>query len=590
LEQLLSAEERKLSDPHNAGFFSSEEDVVLVLMDSQSVRTWPDKALLFWPIVPAGHEISSRLFADAEKAEFQDNDYPRAISLLRPLARSEDQTVQQAAKLRLARILRKAGRLNDALVIYQELAAHTTQFPVTVSRIPIDLIARRAGCALLAEMENRDQLQLEAENLYSDLKGRRWPIDRSTYLLYVDQVKEWLDPKPSPDLDSQVLADAVGWLWDNNQVQDRLNRSKAGRSTLRIQNRPIAVLWQRSGEELAAIVAGPIYQRTRWFDPLFKSPDFSSISVCLRDPEGTVMFGNDPPSGIPSTSRPAQVSGLPWEVSLINADLASDLSQFAQRRRLMLMGLGFLVLLVIAVSYLISRAVSRELAAARLQADFVSAVSHEFRTPLTSMRQFTDMLNEDDSLPVEKRRVYYAAQARATNRLSRLVESLLDFGRMEAGARPYRFDLLDAGQLVKTVVEEYREETGLESLRIECAIPEEGPSVNGDRDALAQALWNLIDNAVKYSVEDSKVHIEVITGARVDIMVRDLGFGIPAAEKSRILHKFVRGSNTRKLGIKGTGIGLAVVKHIIDAHKGELSIDSELGKGSTFTISLPAGG
>ncbi|MBU4253599.1 MAG: HAMP domain-containing histidine kinase, partial [Acidobacteria bacterium] len=288
--------------------------------------------------------------------------------------------------------------------------------------------------------------------------------------------------------------------------------------------------------------------------------------------------------------RAALVSGLPWDIRLVNANLEADQSQFAQRRRLMMAGLGILALLVIAVSYLISRAVSRELAAARLQADFVSAVSHEFRTPLTSMRQFTEMLNEDDSLPAEKRRVFYQAQARATNRLSRLVESLLDFGRMEAGARPYRLEPMDVGRLVKTVVEEFLQETGSVHSEIECVVPIESTQVKGDGDALAQALWNLLDNAVKYSGENKKIQVEVEEGDPVIIRVRDQGFGIPSSERSRILRKFVRGSNANAQGIKGTGIGLAVVKHIVDAHGGKILIESEPGKGSTFTIQLPAGG
>ena len=266
------------------------------------------------------------------------------------------------------------------------------------------------------------------------------------------------------------------------------------------------------------------------------------------------------------------------------------MSQFIQRRQFLMAGLGILILLVFAVSFLISRAVSRELAAARLQADFVSAVSHEFRTPLTSMRQFTEMLNEDDNLLAEKRRAFYQAQARATNRLSRLVESLLDFGRMEAGARPYRLEQLDAGRLVKDVVEEFQQEASSRGFFIKCAVPEKGPMVNGDSEALAQALWNLLDNAVKYSGESENIHVAVEEGDPVAIRIRDQGFGIPSSEKSRILRKFVRGSNANVQGIKGTGIGLAVVKHIVDAHGGEISIESEPGQGSTFTIHLPVGG
>jgi two-component system phosphate regulon sensor histidine kinase PhoR len=249
-----------------------------------------------------------------------------------------------------------------------------------------------------------------------------------------------------------------------------------------------------------------------------------------------------------------------------------------------------LSLFVIAASYLIGRAVSRELAAAQLQSDFVSAVSHEFRTPLTSMRQFTEMLVEDENIPEGKRRAYYQAQERATRRLSRLVESLLDFGRMEAGARPYRLERLDIGRMVRRVMEEFKLETDSNNLVMDCDIPDKGTKVNADREALAQALWNLLDNAVKYSGENPVVLVEVRVGNQVAIYVRDQGPGIPRSEKNRIFRKFTRGSSAEKLGIKGTGIGLAMVKHIVDAHGGKVLVDSVPGNGSAFTILLPLGG
>ena len=138
--------------------------------------------------------------------------------------------------------------------------------------------------------------------------------------------------------------------------------------------------------------------------------------------------------------------------------------------------------------------------------------------------------------------------------------------------------------------QEFQQETGSESDFIECEIPEEIIHVKGDEEALAQALWNLLDNAVKYSEKGKNIYVKVEAGNPVSLKVRDQGLGIPASERSRIFRKFVRGANTKAQGVKGTGIGLAVVKHIVDAHGGEIQVESEPGKGSTFTIKLPSGG
>jgi signal transduction histidine kinase len=484
---------------------------------------------------------------------------------------------------------REGRDLESALETYANLAA-SSDHGVSVSGAPADLAARRARCALLEELGRQGELRQEAQGLHDDLMGRRWRLDRASYIYYRDQAAGWLDRGPTADIAREALADAVAWLWENRLPLADSGRGPAGRGSFAAHGMSVALLWRVSAEGLAALAAGPGYQRSRWFDPLVKNLDLRGVQVTVRDPDRTLVYGNEPPPGSPAASRPASATGLPWDIVLANADPEAALNQFAQRRRLMMTGLAMLALLVIAASYFIGRAVSRELAAARLQSDFVSAVSHEFRTPLTSMRQFTEMLAEDETLPAEKRRAFYRAQERATSRLSRLVESLLDFGRMEAGARPYRLERLDAGRLVKATVEDFKREANSDSLVMECEVPDEGPIVKADGEALAQALWNLLDNAVKYSGENAVVRVEVEPGDPVSIRVRDRGIGISPSEKDRIFRKFVRGSSAKTAGIKGTGIGLAMVEHIVDAHGGKVLVASEPGKGSTFTIMLPSGG
>ena len=589
LEKALSEEERKLADDPMANFSPATEDFLLIIMGSGEVRVRPDKTLLYYPVIPPGREASSRQFVFAERAEFLDQNYGRAINALRPLSKAKDPATRVGAQLRIARNLRKAGRLEAALDIYSELTK-PSDHGISVSGVPADLVARRARCVLLEKLGNREQLQQEAQSLWDDLKGKRWHLDRASYFYYSEKVAQWLGEEPKSNTGQQALADAVEWLWQNRQAIGNVEQGSSGRRSFRSHGTSVVVFWRVSNDWLAAIVAGPGYQQSQWFDPLFGSPDFSGVRVGISDSDGALVYGNELTNGIPATKRLASATGLPWDITLVNANLEADMNQFAQRRRLMMMGLGMLTLLVIAASYLIGRAVSRELAAARLQSDFVSAVSHEFRTPLTSMRQFTEMLVEDENLPVDKRRAYYHAQERSTRRLSRLVESLLDFGRMEAGARPYRMEPLNACQLVRSVVEEFEQEADSNNLVIDCNAQNDGPVVNGDREALTQALWNLLDNAVKYSGDSPNIHVEVESGNQVAIRVRDQGFGIPPSEKSRILRKFVRGSSAKACGVKGTGIGLAMVKHIVDAHGGKVLIDSEPGKGSTFTIQRPAGG
>jgi signal transduction histidine kinase len=248
------------------------------------------------------------------------------------------------------------------------------------------------------------------------------------------------------------------------------------------------------------------------------------------------------------------------------------------------------MLLVLAGGYVIVRAVSRELAVARLQSDFVASVSHEFRTPLTSLRQFTDLLNEADDLTPDKRRRFYEAQSRATERLQRLVESLLDFRRMEAGTHPYQRVRLPVSTLVEGVVDDFRREAATtRGFEIEYARDGDERTIDADPDALSLALWNLLDNAVKYSGDNRRVSVSLAgRNGSVEISVRDRGLGVPPDEQQEIFRQFVRGRDARARGIKGTGIGLAMVQHIVSGHGGRVALESALGVGSTFTIVLPA--
>jgi len=584
LEQALLAEERRLAGPGTADF--TESDDVLVLAAGQDgIRIVPPKAVLFYPVAPPGRDAPAELYSRAERLEFAERDHAGAIAALRPLAASSDPDIKAGAQLRLARNLRKAGRPDEALEVFARLSDSTG----TVSGLPAGVVGRSARCLLLEELGRQDALRAEARDLCDGLASGRWTLDRDAYLHYSNQTTRWLDEEAAAGDGRRALAEGVWWLWNNLRAERGPQPDSMGRRSLRVLGNPVTILWRASGGAVTALVAGPRYQQRRWFDPVFTAPDFSSVRISVSDHGSGPIDGAPAPTGLPITLRSASVTALPWDVSVTTADSGGSLGSFAQRRRLMIFNLALVILSVIAASYFAGRAVSRELAAATLQSDFVSAVSHEFRTPLTSMKQFTHMLVEDDNLPAEERREFYRAQERATRRLSRLVESLLDFGRMEAGARPYRLQPLDAAELVRTVVEEFRQEGGGKGFTIECAVPETAVPIDGDREALVQALWNLLDNAVKYSGDSRTVRVEAEDGDHVSIRVRDQGLGISPAEQRKIFDKFARGSSAVQAGIRGTGIGLAMVRHIVDAHGGRVTAESQPGRGSTFTIELPAG-
>ena len=209
---------------------------------------------------------------------------------------------------------------------------------------------------------------------------------------------------------------------------------------------------------------------------------------------------------------------------------------------------------------------------------------------MTSLQHVTELLEEDDELPRERRQSLYAALGRSTGRLRGLVESLLDFARMEDGRKPYDLSLVDPAALVSNVIGEFERNAPSERTVISRDLAVPGTlCCRADVPALGHALWNLLDNAVKYSTEPHLVTVSVgHRGNAIAIAVADQGFGIPAGERQSVFQKFIRGSGSVRRGIKGTGLGLAMVSHIIAAHGGRIELETEEGRGSTFTILLPA--
>src|SRR4030095_5086591 len=179
--------------------------------------------------------------------------------------------------------------------------------------------------------------------------------------------------------------------------------------------------------------------------------------------------------------------------------------ELSGRTRFLLAGIVMIAVLLLAGSYLIKRAVLREVTVSGLQSDFVASVSHEFRTPLTTVRQLSEMLARGRVSSDEKRQQFYETLLRESDRLHRLVEGLLNFGRMEAGELQYRFEPVDLEPFVRDIVTEFQQEVSGLGYRIEMHGYGTFPPIRADRESLARVFWNLLDNAVKYSPENRTV-------------------------------------------------------------------------------------
>jgi signal transduction histidine kinase len=248
---------------------------------------------------------------------------------------------------------------------------------------------------------------------------------------------------------------------------------------------------------------------------------------------------------------------------------------------------------LIGAAWFLVRVARRDIALAELKSNFVADVSHELKTPLALIRLFAETLQTGRIADEAKRQEYYAVIARESTRLTNLINNILDFARLEAGRRAYHFEIGDVTGVLRETYESYRPELDRHSFEHHFCAVAGLPRVRIDRDAMAQVLVNLMNNAVKYSSDEKYLLIDIHRDTRrgrhgVLISVEDRGIGIRPEDRARVFEGFFRAADGRVQGQGGTGLGLSLVKHTIEAHGGTMDVESRLVRGTAFRLFLPA--
>jgi signal transduction histidine kinase len=277
--------------------------------------------------------------------------------------------------------------------------------------------------------------------------------------------------------------------------------------------------------------------------------------------------------------------GLLLAMKLRGTTIAA-ISQKFMRTNLWVIG-GLSVLLAAGI-FLTYRNVAREMQLARLKSDFVANVSHELRTPLALIRLYAETLELGRLTHQEKFQEYYRIIRKESERLSALINNILDFSRIEAGKKEYSFSQTNLQDLVRQTLDSYRYQIEQQGFQYEENIAPDIPPVRVDREAIARSLLNLVNNALKYSAREKFIGVNLYrANGDVKLEVVDHGIGIPKSDLPRIFDKFYRAGDPLVHNTKGSGLGLSLVQHIVRAHGGHVSVESTPGKGSKFIIALP---
>ena len=276
--------------------------------------------------------------------------------------------------------------------------------------------------------------------------------------------------------------------------------------------------------------------------------------------------------------------GLTLGIKLRGTTLEALGTHFVHTSFLILGGLSLLLGGGIFMTY---RNVSKEMALAKLKSDFVSNVSHELRTPLSLIRLYAETLEMGRLTSPEKYQEYYQIIRKESERLTALINNILDFSRIEAGRKEYDFRETDMRELVHNTLESYRYQIEQHGFSYVEKI-EDVPPMRVDREAMARSLLNLVNNALKYSQDRKYIGVNLYRdNGSVKLEVVDHGIGIPVPEQQKIFEKFYRVGDPLVHNTKGSGLGLSLVRHIVKAHGGDVEVESAPGQGSRFTIALP---
>jgi signal transduction histidine kinase len=280
-----------------------------------------------------------------------------------------------------------------------------------------------------------------------------------------------------------------------------------------------------------------------------------------------------------------------WKVELYFGDSVFSEAAAAKRQQAVYLWTFILVIgSMVVVSALLTRLMLQQARLNRLKNDFIATVTHELKTPLASMRVLVDTLLDGRVADTNQAQEYLALVSKENERLSRLIDNFLTFSRMERNKQAFDFSRVNPADIANAAVEVFGSKINRPNCNFFLSVDENLPLVSADKDAMVTVLVNLLENAYKYSYDDKHIEMKVFAeNGLVCFSVKDNGIGMSRRVVKKIFNKFYQADTSLSRRAGGCGLGLSIVKFIVDAHKGKINVESEPGKGSIFTVKISAG-
>jgi signal transduction histidine kinase len=530
---------------------------VTPFQEDHLVLPWEEKRVSPLP----GAEFT-RHQLEGESFEFRANDPAHAIAAYtraQDVARGALEKCE--AQLWLGRALSKAAMTNDAAHVYRVMLG---QCDVTADEdgIPFGLYAAER---LLTTMQDVDAASAYVINRVS---ATHWRPPAEAYLLrsLLNAVSNDVNKQASLKLSSEIR-DMEQMMALVSDGQDRLGRLK-----MAFRSAPGDLSWIGYGADPWLItVLSPTP---------FASPVVMAVSSARVAPAGATL-------SVQSTAN-----GTPLGEGFIDLQVEWPAGRFTPPRgvpgALYAAGLILTIGATLLAAYLLLRDVHREIQIAEMRSHFVASVSHELKTPLTAIRMFAETLVMGRAGDEQATSEYLQTIVNESERLSRLVDNVLDFSRIEQGNKIYRMQSTCLADVVRSAARAMQYPLSQLGFTLTISIDESLPALQANADALEQAILNLLANAMKYSGGARQIEMRLgRSGEEAFIDIVDHGLGISPEDQARIFEKFYRVRSVETDRIAGAGLGLTLALHIVEAHKGQVRVSSELGSGSTFSVRIP---
>ncbi len=559
----------------------------------------------------------------AEEAEFRQKNIPVAVSrYILILRRAKESQIKAWLKSRIARCQVKQKKHQQALMTYKSII---TDFPdlLTESGRPLGLVSSLEILDILGQNNTLRDFFQESLKIYEQLEQNVWSLDGNQLKLYSAMLSQKIDEAVKGRSSDNIPENYSTTINNLRSILDgklgmfrlaeivRRNilpsvKEKMKGSNIRVPMVHKSAFEYKGQDVLVLLVHLPMNESgelEEFLGSVFKIDDMSdtirSLAAENTPPGSSVVFrstlsdkiifgqeGED--QGKPIITDFFSENFPPWRVELYQSKDGG--TGFFLYKNIFFWTILALLVIVFFGSGLIIRTIVHEMQLINLKSEFIASVSHEFKTPLTAMGAVLERLLSDEVKDPKKTKDYYRILSHDSERLKRLVKNVLDFTKIEDGKREYRLTETDITRLVRQEVDSFQKENQMIGFSVDTKFDDDIPSILADEEAMSQALHNILDNAAKFSGREKNIEVKVIRRQdRVEIAVQDRGVGIPESEQKKVFEKFYRGKKASPVSPTGTGLGLTLVKHIMDGHGGDVVIKSRPGKGTCVSLILPFG-